>query len=142
MDIALQEAVFAFQEGEVPVGAVIVRDGVIVGKAHNLRETTKDPSAHAELLALRAASSSSDSWRMYGSTLYVTKEPCIMCCGAIINARISRVVYGCHDIKAGGAVSLYQILSDSRLNHRVAVVSGVRGEECAALLQRFFKERR
>ena len=142
MKIALQEAIIAFHEGEVPVGAVMVRDGAILGKAHNLREATKDPSAHAEILALRAAASASDSWRLSGGTLYVTKEPCIMCSGAIINARISRVVYGCHDIKAGGAVSLYRILSDSRLNHQVDVVSGVLEEECASLLQKFFRERR
>lgn len=142
MNIALQEAVCAFQEGEVPVGAVMVRDGVVLSKAHNLREATKDPSAHAEILALRTATSVSDSWRLSGGTLYVTKEPCIMCSGAIIHARISRVVYGCNDTKAGGAVSLYRILSDSRLNHQVEVVSGVLEEECAALLQRFFRDRR
>ena len=142
MNIALQEAVCAFQEGEVPVGAVMIRDGVILGKAHNLREATKDPSAHAEILALRAAASASDSWRLSGGTLYVTKEPCIMCSGAIINARISRVVYGCRDTKAGGAVSLYRILSDKRLNHQVEVISGVLEVECAAILQRFFRDRR
>jgi len=142
MSIALQEAFWAFQEGEVPVGAVIIKDEAVLGRAHNLRETTKDPSAHAEILALRAAASASDSWRLSGGTLYVTKEPCIMCSGAIINARISRVVYGCHDTKAGGAESLYRILSDNRLNHQVEVVSGVLEEDCAALLRRFFRERR
>ena len=142
MCIALQEAVRAFQEGEVPVGAVIIKDEAVLGKAHNLRETTKDPSAHAEILALRAAASAADSWRLSGGTLYVTKEPCIMCSGAIINARISRVVYGCHDTKAGGAESLYRILSDNRLNHQVEVVSGILEEDCASLLQRFFRARR
>jgi tRNA(adenine34) deaminase len=142
MKIAMDEAVRAFQEGEVPVGAVIVRNGAILGRAHNLRESTKDPSAHAEILALRAATNVSDSWRLIDATLYVTKEPCIMCSGAIINSRISRLVYGCKDVKAGGVDSLYRILSDSRLNHQVTVLSGVLEEECAALLQSFFRERR
>jgi tRNA(adenine34) deaminase len=142
MRLALEEAGLAFLEGEVPVGAVLVRDGAVLSKARNLRETTKDPSAHAEILALRAATAASDSWRLLGATLYVTKEPCIMCSGAIINTRISRLVYGCRDIKAGGVDSLYHILADQRLNHQVEVVSGVLGDECAALLQRFFRERR
>jgi len=142
MNMALEEAILAFQEGEVPVGAIVVRDGKVLGKAHNLRESTKDPSAHAEILALRAATKASDSWRLLDGTLYVTKEPCIMCSGSIINARISRLVYGCKDIKAGGVDSLYRILSDSRLNHQVEVVSGFLEEDCAALLQRFFRERR
>ena len=142
MRLALNEAGLAFLEGEVPVGAVLVREGAVLAKARNLRETTKDPSAHAEILALRAASGASDSWRFLGATLYVTKEPCVMCSGAIINARISRLVYGCRDMKAGGVDSLYHILSDQRLNHQVEVVSGVLGDECSALLQRFFRERR
>jgi tRNA(adenine34) deaminase len=142
MKIALEEANLAFLKGEIPVGAVVVRDRTILAKAHNLRETTKDPSAHAEILALRTATQSSDSWRLLGATLYVTKEPCIMCSGAIINARISRLVYGCKDKKAGGVDSLYRILSDNRLNHRAEVISGVLEEECAALLQKFFRERR
>ncbi|MBI5632753.1 MAG: nucleoside deaminase [Nitrospirae bacterium] len=140
--MALEEAVQAFDKGEVPVGALVVLNGEIIGRAHNLRETTKDPSAHAEILALRAATSVSDSWRLLDATLYVTKEPCIMCSGAIINSRISRLVYGCRDSKAGGVNSLYHILSDSRLNHQVGVVSGVLENECVSLLQRFFKERR
>ena len=142
MRLALEEAGLAFQKDEVPVGAVVVRDGVVLSKAHNLRETTKDPSAHAEILALRAATKAADSWRLLGATLYVTKEPCIMCAGGIINARISRLVYGCKDAKAGGVDSLYQIPADTRLNHQVEVVSGVLEAECAALLQRFFRERR
>lgn len=142
MKLAMEEAVYAFQEGEVPVGALIVRDGIILGRAHNLRESTKDPSAHAEILALRAAANVSDSWRLVGSTLYVTKEPCIMCSGALVNSRISRLVYGCKDVKAGGVESLYRILSDNRLNHQVTVISGVLEEECAALLRSFFRERR
>jgi tRNA(adenine34) deaminase len=119
-----------------------VRDGIILGKAHNLRESTKDPSAHAEILALRAAANASDSWRLVDATMYVTKEPCVMCSGAIINSRIARLVYGCKDSKAGGVDSLYRILSDNRLNHQVTVISGVCEEECASLLKRFFRERR
>jgi len=142
MRVALEEAVHAFDKGEVPVGALVVRNGEVIGRAHNLRETTKDPSAHAEILALRAATRVSDSWRLLDATLYVTKEPCIMCSGAIINTRISRLVYGCKDSKAGGVDSVYHILTDDRLNHQVEVVSGVLENESAALLQRFFKERR
>jgi tRNA(adenine34) deaminase len=142
MRMALEEAVHALDEGEVPVGALVVRGGNIIGKAHNLREITKDPSAHAEILVLRAATGVSDSWRLLDATLYVTKEPCIMCSGAIINARISRLVYGCRDSKAGGVDSVYHILTDTRLNHQVEVVSGVLENESAALLQRFFQERR
>lgn len=142
MRMALEEAVYAFDKGEVPVGALVVRNGEIIGHAHNLRETTKDPSAHAEILALRAATGVSDSWRLLDATLYVTKEPCIMCSGAIINSRIPRLVYGCKDSKAGGVDSVYHILTDDRLNHQVTVVSGVLEDESAALLQRFFKERR
>ncbi|MBI5848279.1 MAG: nucleoside deaminase [Nitrospirae bacterium] len=142
MRIALEEAVFAFDKGEVPVGALVVRGGDIIGSAHNLREETKDPSAHAEILALRAATRVSDSWRLLDATLYVTKEPCIMCAGAIINSRISRLVYGCRDSKAGGVDSVYHLLTDDRLNHQVEVVSGVLDNEAAALLQRFFRERR
>jgi len=138
----LDEAGLAFQKGEVPVGAVVVKDGAVLSKAHNLRETTKDPSAHAEILALRVATAASESWRLLGATLYVTKEPCIMCAGGIINARISKLVYGCRDTKAGGVDSLYQVLADTRLNHQVEVISGVLEGDCAALLQRFFRERR
>ncbi|MBI5074004.1 MAG: nucleoside deaminase [Nitrospirae bacterium] len=142
MRMALEEAVHAFDKGEVPVGALVIRGGEIIGRAHNLRETTRDPSAHAEILALRAATGVSDSWRLLNATLYVTKEPCIMCSGAIINARISRLVYGCKDGKAGGVDSVYHLLTDDRLNHQVEVVSGVLETESAALLQRFFKDRR
>jgi tRNA(adenine34) deaminase len=142
MKLAMEEALRAFDEGEVPVGAVLVKDGELLKKAHNLRETLSDPSAHAEILVLRAAGEKSESWRLEGTTLYVTKEPCIMCAGAIINARIGRLVYGCKDQKAGGVDSLYTLLGDKRLNHQVEVVSGVREEECSAVLKRFFQERR
>lgn len=142
MRLALEEALRAFEEGEVPVGAVLVRDGELLKKAHNLRESLNDPSAHAEILVLRAAAEVSGSWRLGGATLFVTKEPCIMCSGAIINSRIKRLVYGCRDQKAGGVDSLYAILSDERLNHHVEVSSGILAEECASLLKRFFQERR
>jgi len=142
MRIALAEAGLASGRGEVPVGAVVVKDGEIVSRAHNLRECLRDPSAHAEILALRDGTKASDSWRLSGASLYVTKEPCIMCAGAIVNARISRLVYGCKDPKAGGVDSLYHIPTDARLNHQVEVVSGVLEDECALLLKRFFRERR
>ena len=142
MRLALKEAGLAFQRGEVPVGAVISKDGKVVSSSHNLRETSKDPSAHAEILVIRDATKISDSWRLTGLTLYVTKEPCIMCAGALVNSRIARLVYGCRDEKAGGVDSLYQILNDKRLNHQVEVVSGVLDEECAGILRKFFKERR
>jgi tRNA(adenine34) deaminase len=142
MRLALREASLAFDRGEVPVGAVLVRDDKVLAAAHNLRESLKDPSAHAEILVLRAAASQSDNWRLTGTLLYVTKEPCIMCAGAIVNSRVKRLVYGCVDVKGGGVGSLYNILSDDRLNHQIEVVSGVLEEECVALLKRFFEARR
>jgi tRNA(adenine34) deaminase len=142
MRLALKEASLAFQMGEVPVGAVISKNGKVISSSHNLRETSKDPSAHAEILVIRDATKISDSWRLTGLTLYVTKEPCIMCAGALVNSRIARLVYGCRDEKAGGVDSLYQILNDKRLNHQVEVVSGILDEECAVMLRNFFKERR
>ena len=142
MRLALKEASLAFQRGEVPVGAIISKDGIVISSSHNLRETSKDPSAHAEIVVIRDAAKISDSWRLTGLTLYVTKEPCIMCAGALVNSRIARLVYGCRDEKAGGVDSLYQILNDRRLNHQVEVVSGVLNEECAGILRNFFKERR
>jgi len=142
MRLALKEAALAFLAGEVPVGAVAVKDGEVISCSHNLREASKDPSAHAEILAIRDATKMSDSWRLAGLTLYVTKEPCIMCAGALVNSRISRLVYGCKDDKAGGVDSLYTILNDRRLNHQVEVVSGVLEDECAGILRKFFRERR
>jgi tRNA(adenine34) deaminase len=144
MRLALQEAVLAFERGEVPVGAVLTRNNEVIERAHNMREGAKDPTAHAEILVLRAGAGAdgSDNWRLLGSTLYVTKEPCVMCAGAIMNARVRRLVYGCRDPKAGGVDSLYKLLNDSRLNHQVEVRSGVAGDESAALLRKFFRERR
>ncbi|MFO0752261.1 MAG: tRNA adenosine(34) deaminase TadA [Thermodesulfovibrionales bacterium] len=139
---ALGEAQHAFDGGEVPVGAVLVVGGEVVASAHNARESTFDPTAHAEVLALRKAAQTLGTWRLNNAVLYVTKEPCPMCAGAMVNARLGRLVYGCGDRKGGAVESLYRLLSDPRLNHQVEVVSGVLGEESAALLQRFFRERR
>ncbi len=142
LSLALEEASLAFAEGEIPVGAVLVDDGKIIAKAHNQKENIKDPTGHAEILALRYGSKELDNWRFYNATLYVTKEPCIMCAGAMVNARLGRLVYGCKDEKSGAVDSLYSLLSDKRLNHQVEVVSGVLEEECSEILQRFFKYRR
>ena len=139
---ALAAAEAAAGRGEVPVGAVVVVGGEIVAVAHNERETANDPTAHAEVLALRRASAALGSWRLTDAELYVTMEPCPMCAGAIVNARVRRVYYGCHDPKAGAVRSLYQILDDRRLNHRVDVVAGVLGGESATLLRAFFERLR
>ena len=142
MRAALREAVAARDEGEVPVGAVVVRDGRIIGRGHNQRERLNDPTAHAEMLALTAASAFVESWRLDGCTLYVTLEPCAMCAGAIVLARIERLVFGTADPKSGACVSLYQIPTDKRLNHRIALGDAVLADECAALLQAFFEAQR
>jgi len=142
MKLALEEAEVAFNEGEVPVGAVLVKDGRVLAKAHNLRESTNDPTGHAEILALRAGAEGIAKWRLTDATLYVTKEPCVMCAGAIVNARLGRLVYGCRDEKGGGVDSLYNLLADKRLNHQVEVVSGLLEQECAEILKKFFQERR
>ena len=142
MRLALHEASLAFQKGEVPVGALLVKEGKVISSTHNLREITRDPTAHAEILSLRDAAQLSDSWRLTGATLYVTKEPCIMCAGALVNSRIARLVYGCRDEKAGGVDSLYRILGDRRLNHQIEVVSGILEDESASMLREFFKSRR
>jgi len=135
---AMAEARLAEAEGEVPVGAVIVHEGAIIGRGHNRRETTQDPTAHAEMIALREAAEALGSWRLIDSTLFVTLEPCPMCAGALVNARIPRVVWGCDDPKAGATRTLYAIGSDARLNHRFECVPGVLSEEGGALLTRFF----
>jgi tRNA(adenine34) deaminase len=142
MRLALNEAAFAFNEGEVPVGAVLVKDSNVIAKAHNCREASKDPTGHAEILVLRSGTNGNSSWRLTDATLYVTKEPCIMCAGAMVNARLGRLVYGCRDEKGGAVDSLYRMLSDERLNHQVEVVSGVLEDECAEILKRFFAGRR
>src|SRR5690606_17909715 len=126
--------------GEVPIGAVIVHDGHVVGRGHNLRETARDPTAHAELIAIRAAAARLGSWRLVGATCYVTLEPCPMCAGALVNARVPRVVYGCDAPKAGATRTLYEIGLDGKLNHTCELVPGVLAEECAAVLTTFFEE--
>jgi len=138
MGLAIREAKKAEARGEVPIGALVVRDGLVLGRGYNLREKSLDPTSHAEMIAIRKAAKKAANWRLLGATLYVTLEPCPMCMGAIILARLERVVFGCHDPKAGAAGSLYDLSNDARLNHRVALTSGIRGEECAGLLSSFF----
>jgi tRNA(adenine34) deaminase len=142
MRIALDEARSAAGQGEVPVGAVVVAGGQVVARAHNLRESARDPLAHAETLAIRAAAEALGRWRLVGCTLIVTLEPCPMCAGAVVNARLERLVYGASDPRAGAVGSLMDIVRDERLNHRAEVVSGVLAQESAALLKAFFAERR
>jgi tRNA(adenine34) deaminase len=142
MGLALEEARRAAAEGEVPVGAVVVLDGEVVGSGHNAPIALVDPTAHAEVLALREAAGKRASYRLPGATLYTTVEPCAMCCGAVLQARLARLVYGAADPKAGAARSLYRLLEDPRLNHEVAVTGAVRSEESARLLRQFFESRR
>ena len=142
MAVALAEAAAAGKAGEVPIGAAVVVDGEIVARAGNRRERDGDPTAHAELLALRAAAAARGSWRLDGATLVVTLEPCPMCAGALVAARVDQVVFGAADPKAGACGSLYNLCVDPRLNHEVEVVPGVRAEESAALLTGFFGDRR
>jgi tRNA(adenine34) deaminase len=142
MKIALKEAEIALNKGEIPVGAVIVINSSIISKSHNKKESSLDPTAHAETLAIREAALKIGNWRLNGATLYVTKEPCVMCAGAILNSRISRLVFGCGDAKGGAAISLYQLLSDNRLNHQAEVISGVLENESRELLKRFFGDLR
>ena len=142
MTLALSEAERAGEKGEVPIGAVIVVDGRVVARGHNLRELNNDPTAHAEMIAIGKAAKKLKSWRLANSTLYVTVEPCVMCIGAIILARVPRLVFGCCDPKGGAVGSLYDISNDKRLNHRVQVTSGVMADEAQALLQGFFKKLR
>ena len=141
MTIALDEARAAAAAGDVPVGAVIVADGSVIGRGHNRREVDRDPTAHAEVIALRDAARALNMWRVE-ATLYVTQEPCPMCAGAIVNARVKRLVYGCPNPKAGAVTTLYSIVTDNRLNHRVDVTGGILATECAAELSRFFAELR
>ncbi|MBM3222064.1 MAG: nucleoside deaminase [Candidatus Rokubacteria bacterium] len=139
---ALDEARRGAAAGEVPVGAVVVMDGAIVGRAHNAPIALADPTAHAEVLALRMAGEKRGNYRLTGATLYATVEPCPMCCGAALHARVARVVYGARDPKAGAVESLYRLLDDARLNHRVAATGGVLGDEAARVLSAFFETRR
>ena len=139
---AMAEAFAARELGEVPIGAVIVRGGEIIARGHNLRETGEDPTAHAELLAIRRAAEATGHWRLLDTTLYVTLEPCVMCMGAIILARIPRLVFACRDPRAGAVGSIYDFSRDERFNHRVEVTEGLLAAECGELLSRFFRELR
>lgn len=139
---AIAQAKKAEQKSEVPIGCVIVQEGKIISRAHNLRETKQDPAAHAELLAIRKAAAKLSSWRLLHCTLYVTLEPCLMCMGAIILARIPKVVFGCLDPKGGAGGSLYDLSSDKRLNHSFELVSGICENECSKLLSDFFSQLR
>ncbi len=142
MKAALREAERAFEQDEVPVGAVVVKDGQLVGRGHNLVETLRDPTAHAEMIAITAACETLGDKVLNGCTLYVTLEPCPMCAGAIVWARLSRLVFGAFDEKAGSASTLYNIPQDERLNHHVEIISGGEADQAAALLQAFFQKRR
>ena len=142
MLLALDEARLASEAGDVPVGAIVAVGGVVMSRGRNRRELVSDPTAHAEIEALRAASASRGSWRLSDATLYVTLEPCPMCAGALVNARIGRVVYGCSDPKAGAVDTLFTIGRDPRLNHRFEVTSGVLAQPCAQVLKSFFAARR
>ncbi|HVL94653.1 MAG TPA: tRNA adenosine(34) deaminase TadA [Solirubrobacteraceae bacterium] len=142
MAAAIDEARLALDHDDVPVGALVVHDGRVVGAGHNERERRGDPTAHAEIIALQAAAAELGSWRLLDSTLYVTLEPCAMCAGAIVLARVPRVVYGTVDPKAGAAGSVLDVLAEPRLNHRPVVESGPLADECAALLRAFFAARR
>jgi tRNA(adenine34) deaminase len=142
MRLALREAALAVEHEDIPVGAVVVRDGEVIGSGHNERELRADPTAHAEMIALRDAARALGSWRVLDAVLYVTLEPCAMCAGAIVLARLPRVVFGTLDPKAGAAGSVLSVLQEPRLNHRPQVESGLLAEECAALLRTFFASRR
>lgn len=142
MEVALAEAAQAGAAGEVPIGAVVVRDGAVIARAGNRRERDQDPTAHAEVLALRAAASVTGSWRLPGATLVVTLEPCPMCAGALLAARVDRVVFGAANTDNGACGTLYNLCADPRLNHEVDVVHGVRADEATALLAAFFADRR
>ena len=142
MRLALDQAAAAIAHDDVPIGAVVVRDGEVIAARHNERELTGDPTAHAEVLAIRDAAEVVGHWRLLDCTLYVTLEPCVMCAGALVNARIGRVVFAATDPKAGAVASLYELCSDPRLNHRPPVTAGVRADEAGALLREFFVSRR
>jgi len=142
MRMAIDQAKIAQDNGDVPIGAVIVHQNQIIGKAYNQREQLKDPTAHAEIIALTQAAAALQGWRLTGCTMYVTLEPCPMCAGALVLARIDRLVYGCDDPKTGACKSLYNIVQDERLNHRLEVTTGVLADDCSRLLQDFFQQKR
>jgi tRNA(adenine34) deaminase len=142
MKLAIEQAQIAEENDDVPIGAIIVYENQIIGRAYNQREQIQDPTAHAEIIALTQAAAFLESWRLHGCTMYVTLEPCTMCAGALVLARIDRLVYGCDDPKTGAIKSLYNIVTDQRLNHIIDVTSGVLAEECSDHLQQFFRRRR
>ena len=142
MKLALDEAQTAYDCGEVPVGAVLVQEGHVLARAHNTPIMGNDPSAHAELLVIRRAAEIASNYRLVGAELYVTLEPCVMCAGAIIQARLARVIFWARDPKNGAVVSLYKILTDERLNHQVKITEGILQEECGEILGRFFRQKR
>jgi len=142
MQEALNEASRASDEGEVPVGAVIVHDGRIIARAHNQRETLRDPTAHAEMIAITQAAAALENWRLMGADVYVTLEPCAMCAGALVVARVRRLIYGADDPKAGACGTVLNVLDTPELNHRVAVTAGVLSQECGQMLSDFFRTRR
>ncbi len=142
MRLAMAEAEKAAAKGETPVGAVLVINGEVISVAHNMRETWQDPAAHAEVLAVREASARLGRWRLQDATLYVTLEPCLMCAGALVLARVSRLVYGCRDPKAGALGSVYDVVRDGRLNHTYRITPGVLEDECRVVLQGFFEKLR
>ena len=142
MQDAIRQAVKAYEADEVPVGAVVVREGAVIARAWNQVELLKDATAHAEMIALTAAEAAVGDWRLTGCTLYVTKEPCPMCAGAILQSRLPLVVFGAADPKAGAVFSLFQLLADPRMNHQSQVVSGIRAKDCGDLLTQFFQQRR
>ncbi len=138
MRLALKEAEEALKEGEVPVGAVLVKENKVIASARNRKEADTDPTAHAELLVLRKGACATGKWRLTDATIYVSKEPCVMCAGAMVNARLGRLVYGCRDHRFGAVESQYHIVSDPRLNHNIEVISGILANNCADILKRFF----
>lgn len=142
MSLALKEAEAAFDEGEVPVGAVLVKDNKVIAATHNRKEEHNDPTAHAELNIIREGALKTGEWRLTDATLYVTKEPCVMCAGAMINARLGRLVYGCRDERFGAVTSRFQLVNDPGLNHEVRVLAGVLEDKCAEILRKFFKKKR
>jgi len=142
MRLAIEAAKIAEENGDVPIGVVIVYQNRIIAKAYNQREQLNDPTAHAEIIALTQAAAALETWRLTGCTIYVTLEPCPMCAGALVLARIDRLVFGCADPKTGACGSLYNIVQDSRLNHRLEVTAGILEQECCRLLQNFFQQRR
>ncbi|HHT27939.1 MAG TPA: nucleoside deaminase [Firmicutes bacterium] len=142
MRAALEEAMVAQELGEVPIGAVVTYDGKVIGAGHNMRETWRDPTAHAEVIAIRQAARRLNSWRLTGSRLYVTIEPCAMCAGALVLSRIDHLIFGAADSKAGAVCSLYNITADARLNHQLVVTGGILKQECGELMQQFFRRLR